>query len=247
MAPLDTTTLTVIMVSIAFAPPILYTIYIRNTERLNREPWGPLFSAFLFGAIFSILIAVFLTFLAFRNFETFVREYEYGPIGLTKEVLLVIVLAPVIEEFAKGLGVRMGRRQMREIEDGIIYGAAAGLGFSATENLLYEISSLQEDGGYQFLALGAVRSITSSFLHATTTGIVGYGIGRAILYNRPFIEVLPYYALAVLLHAAFNAVASFASIIGGVILVFIVSIGSIKWTLDRIRRFDRGAARVLVP
>jgi len=35
---------------------------------------------------------------------------------------------------------------MKEIEDGIVYGAAAGLGFAATENLIYESNAFLTDG-----------------------------------------------------------------------------------------------------
>src|SRR5947208_7460320 len=56
------------------------------------------------------------------------------------------IVAPIVEEAAKGLGVRAGRPEIQKLLDGLVYGAAAGLGFSATENLFYGIARLLESG-----------------------------------------------------------------------------------------------------
>ena len=97
-------------------------------------------------------------------------------------------------------GSLVAKQVITEPEDGIIYGVAAGLGFSATENLIYEVAAmLEQTEGYVFLATALLRSITSTFLHATASGILGYGMGKRYLERGMFLEVLPYYALAVLL------------------------------------------------
>ncbi len=241
----DPVVLGALVVAAAFLPPIVYAIYIRNAERLNRNPWSGVFRAFFFGAVVSIVISIALEELA----ATGLRR-EYLPTAFAAEnfrlIIIIVIAAPIVEEFAKALGVRSARKTIFEVEDGIIYGAAAGLGFSATENLIYELAALQENPGYTFVMVAAVRSVTSTFLHATATGIVGYGMARVYLERRMFIEVLPFYALAVLLHAGFNGLAltfeyQDVPLIGLLFIVF-VSGAAIRWTVGRIRRLDRVGA-----
>lgn len=248
----DPVQLYVIVAAIAFTPPILYTIFIRNVERLNREPWSAIARCFFYGAIVSVLVAIFLEAFFASNFA---REYELPGLTITQEALLIVVAAPLVEEFAKGLGVRSVRRNIFEIEDGIVYGAAAGLGFSATENLIYEIGTIWEqahpgfDGqvqavDYSFLAVGILRSITSSFLHGTASGILGYGIAKRYLERGHFFELLPYFALAVLVHGLFNAMAAFVDFVGAVFGIILLSFAAIVWTVRRIQRLDRIGAAV---
>ena len=127
-----------ILFIMAFLPPIIFAIWIRNTERYNRERWIPIILCFIWGATIAIIAALILEiilqiplYLSFRNFST---------IGL----LTAIVVAPFAEELTKPLALRIKRvdRELDELEDGLIYGAVAGLGFSATENLLYGFSFL---------------------------------------------------------------------------------------------------------
>lgn len=240
MALEDPATLAAILIGLAFLPPIIYVIYIRNVERFHREPWGAIIRAFLFGAVLSIIFAAILEALLQPQF----REYSVPntSINFSQQVILVVIIAPLVEEFTKGLGVRSVRRHISELEDGIVYGAAVGLGFSATENLFYELQALQQNQDMSFVAVAGVRSLTSSFLHATAGGILGYGMAKRYLERGFILELLPYYALAVLIHAAFNALATFLSYDGvplfGIALVFIFSFSAIRWTIGRIRYLD---------
>ena len=43
-----------ILFLVAFVPSILYTVWIRNTERYSREPWLRVMAVFLWGAVFAI-------------------------------------------------------------------------------------------------------------------------------------------------------------------------------------------------
>ena len=44
----------------AFVPAVLYVVWIRNTERYNREPWGAIFAAFVWGATVAVAISLLL-------------------------------------------------------------------------------------------------------------------------------------------------------------------------------------------
>jgi RsiW-degrading membrane proteinase PrsW (M82 family) len=238
-------TMASIVVGAAFIPPIIYMIYIRNQERRHREPWGRVFSVFFYGAIISVLFALILELVFDTQFHRVYDVSELQQYGLSQALLLAVVGAPIIEELTKAFGVRGARRDIREPEDGIVYGVAAGLGFSATENLLYEVAALLEGGTYAFVATAVIRSITGSFLHATATGIVGYGMAKKYLKGGTLIEVVPYYAIAVLLHAAFNLLASL-QLAFGVAFLILMSFIAIKWTVNRIRELDKTSRPISV-
>lgn len=238
-----TTDMVLVVVAAAFLPPVIYLMFVRNVERIDREPWGRVFAVFFYGALVSVLIALGLEAAFHTDYQ---REYEIKGFALTDALLLVVVVAPLVEEFSKGLAVRIARRHINELEDGIIYGAAAGLGFSATENIIYELHALQTDGTTAFLWLALVRSITACFLHATATGLVGYGLARHYVERHALIVVVPFYALAVLLHAVFNLIASFL-FPGALLLILLISYGSIRWTVRRIRQLDQSSVPAFHP
>src|SRR6266508_1259217 len=125
------------------------------------------------------------------------------------------VVAPIAEEAAKGLGVRPGRPQTQALLDGLVYGAAAGLGFSATENLLYGVEALvnPNGGASASLLVIAIRSFSSSFLHASSTAVLGYGIAKTWLTHRTW-AFLPFYIIAVIMHATFNVLTSLGQLYG---------------------------------
>ena len=50
----------IITVLVAFLPPIIYTILIRYSEKYEREPWGSIGQAFLWGATLSIVMVILI-------------------------------------------------------------------------------------------------------------------------------------------------------------------------------------------
>ena len=242
----------IVIVLVAFVPSILYLVWIRNTERYSREPYGRLLSIFFYGAIVSVIIAItfelVLTLAFSQNIE---RVYEYlGENPSIPVIVLACVIAPFVEEAAKGLGIRRARRLMTELENGIIYGAAVGLGFAATENLLYESAALAEGGAQAFIATAVIRSVSSALLHATSSSLLGLGIARKVLGKGGW---FPYYLGAVAMHSVFNFMASFgvlyedrlgdaAFMIGLCAALAIVFIG-ISLMRNKIRALDGGRRR----
>ncbi len=166
------------------------------------------------GAVLAVVIATVLELIASELlFSTLVREYELFvrmPTLLT--FLAIIVLAPVIEEFAKVMVVKNFSRYIWRPRNGLIFGAACGLGFAATENFLYEVTMLIDQGIVAVLGLALVRSVSSSLMHAAATSVSGYGVARAKSYG---LHWWPYYVIAVLMHAAFNTFASVGELFSG--------------------------------
>ena len=198
-----------VLILFAFLPPIFFAMWIRNTERYGREPWWAIARAFLWGAVFAVIIGATLSLVLVFLIENVTPVYEilarrgFDP----GTIVLALVVAPFTEELAKAFGVWRTSGTIREPEDGLVYGATCGLGFSATENLLYGVWALTTAGLEAFLVLIAVRSVSSSLLHASATSLSGYGIARRKLWGPRF-SVLPWYLGAVAIHAGFNGLAS---------------------------------------
>jgi RsiW-degrading membrane proteinase PrsW (M82 family) len=204
-----------LLVLVSFIPPIIYVIWIRRSERYEREPWGQILKVFLWGAIVAIIVSVILSILVVYVLEeTIQRQYDFlRPESTIGVLLLFSVVAPTVEEFAKGMGVYTVRESITEAEDGMVYGGACGLGFAATENMLYGVAAFLVLADFRAsVLLILVRSVSSALLHGSATAVMGYGVGRSLLFRKA--GVLPYYLLAVFMHGVFNYLASFEIIYG---------------------------------
>jgi len=202
--------LIVLLVS-AFTMPLVFVAVIRNTARQAREPWRLVLKAFFWGAVFSVIIAIIFSLVLSATLgqvgplNEFLARRLHDP-DVVYLVVGAVIVAPIVEEAAKGLGVRAGRPEIQKLLDGLVYGAAAGLGFSATENLFYGIARLLESGPTASLVEILIRSFSSSLLHASSTAVFGYGLAKTWLVRRAWAFV-PYYLTAVIMHAVFNLVA----------------------------------------
>lgn len=184
-----------LLIVIAFLPAIIYVVWIRNTERYNREPWGAIFAVFVWGATIAVVISVFM--------ELFFGVH-LSRIFPESSIFAVILLAPLIEEFAKPLGIGNVRHVIREPEDGLVYGAICGLGFAGTENLIYEWNAAMNGDVAVFVMTVMVRSVASILVHAGATAITGYGFALILMEKRHIGRIAPFYLAAVFIHGAYN-------------------------------------------
>lgn len=193
-----------LLVFMSFLPPIIYTVWIRNTEKYNREKWKPILICFLWGASIAIIAALIIEILLEISLVASIQDYD------TLSLLTVVLVAPVAEEFSKPLALRLKsvKKEIDELEDGLIYGAVAGLGFSATENLFYGWIFLSE-GLFVFLILISLRSFGGCLLHASATALTGYGYGKTIMKHTTVLRVIPYFILAIFVHSAYNFLVSY--------------------------------------
>ena len=214
----------------AFLPPIIYAIWIRNTEIYDREKWIPVILCFLWGATIAVIISLILEIVLSIPLAVYIENNNLF------ELTTAILLAPFVEELAKPLALRLKRvkRELTELEDGLIYGAIAGLGFSATENLFYGRYFLTE-GILIFLVLIALRSFGGCLLHASASSWTGYGYGKAIIKRKRWIRVIPYFAFAIIIHAAYNFFLS-VEIVYGAALGLIISFGLVVVSITVLRR-----------
>jgi protease PrsW len=224
----DLEVLIAILFLVAYGPSILLTIIIARAKRYRREPGMAIFKAFLWGATGAAAIALVVnTF----TMGAFVRPAIVDERMST--IVAAVIVAPIVEEAVKPLVLYMGtvKRNCDELVDGLIYGAVAGLGFAATENLLYEVTALIEHGTEGFIATAIARTFSATLLHAVASAIVGYGI--AMHLNRRFgiLALPPMFIVAVAIHSAYNAVVSLAPAI-----LLLPLIATVIWGFFFVRR-----------
>jgi len=136
------------------------------------------------GIVVSIPIAFF-----FEPSIAFLRHFFPNLQSFQAEILLVVVLAPLIEEFAKAypLFYRHGESQRSLFALGFL----VGLGFGITEFFEYVV----------LLNVSPLIRLPGIFFHAATTSIIAYGI--ATKRSRLL------YLIASALHSSINFVSIF--------------------------------------
>ena len=242
-----------VLLALAFGPSLIYLRWFQRLEKHDLEPMRKVVRAFIWGAIGSIFWVTIINLFIFGALDLTqfggYLETQSDDTGDGDEfartlgfVIVVVLMAPIIEEAVKMWGVssRAGvRMEIDEIEDGMIYGAAIGLGFAATENLLYGYLALDDAGTGAAIATVMVRAISSTLLHTSAAAIAGYGVGRVLVAGEPKGVQYGYYLVAVGLHATFNGAATAGEFIGGdgtSLLSFLFVLGLAWFATDFIRR-----------
>jgi RsiW-degrading membrane proteinase PrsW (M82 family) len=177
----------------ACLPTTLFGLWVvRSLDRNQKLPWALTLLAAAWGAIVATSLVVWANTLLERFA---VAHLVPGP-GLEA---VTAYGAGVFEELAKGLAVLLlylvVRTHFDGIIDGIVYGAAVGLGFNLMESILY-ITHMYEifapDGQGQIAVFQWYhRQVLGLFLgHATFTALFGAGIGVARQVQRPEQKVM---------------------------------------------------------
>jgi protease PrsW len=184
-------------VIMALVPAGIWLLAFYQQDRLEPEPKHLVLGVFILGALVAAAVGQPLIRDVFR-----VQEWSGNNIlvGLLSSILIV----GFIQEFLKYAAVRytvFGSSEFDERVDGIIYGAAAGLGYATLLNLQYVIGNEGVD-----LGVGAMRVVTSALAQASFAGVTGYFIARA-----KFEQMGPFWLPAgIALAAVLNGVVSYA-------------------------------------
>jgi protease PrsW len=186
---------TTLLAAVSFPLLILVCFWL---DRYEPEPGRYRLAALGWGGV----VAVVLSFLG---------EQVFFALPGTTDFIDTAVLAPVIEEFSKGLFlvaiVVLRRYQMHGLLDGIVYAALVGIGFAFVEDIVYYLSSLGAGGPEELTVTFFLRGVMSPFAHPLFTSATGVGIGIAVTTRRPavrvFAPILGYFA-AVTLHGLWN-------------------------------------------
>ena len=229
----------ILLLITAFLPPVIFAIWIRNTEKYHKERWRSIFLCFFWGATIAVVAAIILEYVLNFSIIPSIQRQELIPL------ISVVIIAPFAEELTKPLALTLKtvKRELSEFEDGLIYGAVAGLGFSATENFLYGWSyglEFLSEGLFFFLVFMAIRSFGGCLLHASATAWTGYGYGKAIMRHATILRVVPYLVLAIFVHAFYNFVLSYnlAGATTGLFIALGFTAVSIQVVRAKIRTLD---------
>jgi RsiW-degrading membrane proteinase PrsW (M82 family) len=191
--------------TVAFLPAFPYLMLYKFLDRNGQIPYKNFFACFFWGATvacgFSVVANTFLGALAQ---------------GITNpsagDTLTKVVIAPLFEESTKGLAVLVVFLILRDEFDnaleGMLLGAASGLGFAVVENCTYFTNFLIQGGAGALLIMGSFRIFTIAFIgHPVYTSMTGLGLGLAReLGKSPLRFVTPVvgWCLAVFFHALWN-------------------------------------------
>ncbi|HSR12997.1 MAG TPA: PrsW family glutamic-type intramembrane protease [Thermodesulfobacteriota bacterium] len=216
---------TVVMIG-SFTVPVTYVAFFYERRHLSRVNMPTTAVSFLYGGILGVFAASVLE-------PIFIRDFSF----------LSLLLVGLIEEFSKIAGLMLIARKggTRKELDGIILGAASGMGFAALESNGYAFAAFLSSGG----SLSAIVGLTllRGFLSP-----VGHGTWTAILAGTLFREsdergfrltrrVVGVYLLVSLLHGLWDGlpVLMTALLIPGLdILIAQAAVGAVGvWILWR--------------
>ena len=199
---------------LAFIPLIGVVAAIRWVDRWEPEPWPALAVAFGWGASVAVIVALLLNTGAMLVITVLSTAESATAAG-------AVLVAPVVEETIKGLGVLVvfgvWRRYFDGPVDGVVYAGMVAAGFAFVENILYFGETLvaatgQVGGGSAVAAVFVLRGLVSPFAHVVFTVCTGLALGLA--GRRPghaWIWAFPVgLAVAILLHALWNGAAVLA-------------------------------------
>jgi RsiW-degrading membrane proteinase PrsW (M82 family) len=205
------------LVTFALIQAVVFLLLIRFLDLYEREPLSVLALMAAWGATGAVALSLAGNAIVLGLLPP-ALEKTFGS----------AVAGPLVEEAAKGLAVavafalswwaarRFGLLELEGLTDGMVYGAAVGLGFAFTEDLLYLFNEADEQG------LGAGLSEYASRVdffgvgqlgHAVYTAAFGAGLGLAT-WSRSWRGRLGFPLLglvaAMLMHAVHNGLPSFA-------------------------------------
>jgi RsiW-degrading membrane proteinase PrsW (M82 family) len=221
-----------------FLVPVAYVAFFYERRHMSQVTLVSIARAFFYGGVLGVFAAAVLEPIFIRQL-TFVSAFGVG----------------MIEEFAKILGVIVVARHHRHDSeiDGVILGAAAGMGFAALESSGYVFTAFVESRGSlsELVVVTLLRGLLSPVGHGTWTAILASVLFREGRPNRFRIDraVVGAYLGVAILHGLWDGLPQVvAAIIGSGLEVFLAQ-GAIgvaglvmlwfRWR-EAVRRAERG-------
>ena len=207
-------------VLIAFAPGLFWLWFFLRQDVYRPEPRRLIALTFLLGCLSTV--PALIGEVIFLGDADLVEGASLSAVAAG----MLLVVGPV-EELCKFGAVRLKPYRslyFDEPMDGLVYAAAASLGFASLENLAY-VAAFGP-------AVMVARAPLSTVAHLVFGSIWGYALGvhHASGYNRTGLVVVSL-VLAAFAHATFN-IAAFAFPLGAVLLVIgggVWAFGRFKW------------------
>jgi RsiW-degrading membrane proteinase PrsW (M82 family) len=203
---------------------VVYAFIVWWFDRYEKEPWPLLVGVFVWGAVPAVILALIVELVLDVPIKSVLgTDLAYNFVGSS-------VIAPLAEEFFKGLAVLavffLFYRRFDGVLDGVVYGSMVGFGFAAVENVLYFVSALDKGGAGQMFILIFMRAFLFGFNHAFFTSLTGIGLALARTsrsWATKLIAPVFGFGLAVLAHALHNGGATITPVMGCGILISLAS------------------------
>lgn len=166
---------------LALVPLVVVLLAIVWVDRWEPEPWPALAVAFAWGASVSVIVALVLNTGVMVVLAALSSDAEVTVVSAS-------VVAPVVEESIKGLGVvvcaLVWRRFFDGPVDGLVYAATVAAGFAFVENILYFGQTIASTAGVADSGPGVagvffLRAVMSPFAHVLFTACTGVAVGLA--------------------------------------------------------------------
>ena len=234
---------------LAFLPAVFWVFVFLREEKFDPIPKKLITKVFILGA-FSGLLAVLFELILTLFFPESATTAVFGTLSVQKLAfsiaifaLLITIGSAAIEELVKVYTVKWfayDSLQFNQVVDGAILGVSAGLGFATLENVGYFLRAYYEEGLGTLAIVFVVRFLATTLLHALTSGIAGYYLGKAKFSTEKgvFWEGL---LAAILIHATFN-ILLFSGLLLGLLLNIVLLIFVLIFLL---RRMDSGEAQTI--
>jgi len=192
---------TVLMIG-TFAVPATYVSFFYDRRHLSRLTLPTIILSFFYGGVLGVFASALLE-------PIFVAQLDF----------FTAFVVGLIEEFAKIFGMLMiARHRRHDAElDGLILGAAAGMGFASMESSGYAFVAFLGSGGNLSLMVGVtlLRGILSPVGHGTWTAILASVLFRESAAGRFRIngKVVGAYLTVVILHGLWDGLPGVVSAI----------------------------------
>lgn len=230
-----------VAIPLAFIPAFFFSWFLYWLDRYEKEPRWLLLMAFFWGGFVAIIGALIVSLILNAGFTMVLQD------DVLADIAGGSITAPFVEEFWKGLAVLliflMFRKEFDSILDGIIYGGIAGLGFAATENVLYFIGQYADGGWAGMFSNFLLRVGVFAWGHPFYTAFTGIGFAVARTNRNTLVKLaapVVGYFLAVFAHMFHNTVLVFVTGLGSLALVILVEwgawilfLGFIIWLITR--------------
>jgi RsiW-degrading membrane proteinase PrsW (M82 family) len=154
---------------------LCYLLVIWWLDRYEREPLWLVGLTFMWGGLFGTCFSCLIN----STMSAMVAAIAGAQAA---SAVTAVVVAPVVEEFMKGavfLPLLLIGKNVDNRTDGLIYGAATGLGFATVENLHYYSNNYDPNNVNIVLFLIVIRTLFCAFLHCSSSAMLGMAIGHA--------------------------------------------------------------------
>ena len=162
---------------VSLLPLAAVLLSVHAIDRWEPEPKRLLFFAFTWGAAVSVAVTLLIQ-------PVFALTFQFSDVS-DLQTYMATVQAPVVEEFAKSLGLLvlllLARKHFDGPVDGVVFAFTIAGGFAFTENILYFGRAIAESASpaTDLAQIFLLRGVMSPFAHAIFTGTTGLIMGYA--------------------------------------------------------------------